>query len=328
MPEPKTSAVALANDAAARLGWTTEVLDEYGYLFELRRPDGARKVLLGGRSSLNDAVSARLAGDKHYAAVLMARAGLRVPEVVRCISPKHPAMARTPERAGDAPGRAFAAERGYPVVVKPNALSHGRGVVVVHDETALASAVRAVFEIDSIALVQGLAEGRDFRLDFLDGDFLLGYEREAIVLRGDGRSSVGELVLAIDRRFDEADRLLRVPRIAALFEERGLTWESVLPAGQPLDLGSPIRNLNAGATGRFLESIPSALHQHCLRAGEALGLRHFGVDLKFEHLDADPSGAVFIEINASPLLIQIAKIGHREEALAAQMRVLRATLPG
>ncbi|HHH29909.1 MAG TPA: hypothetical protein ENK57_16405, partial [Polyangiaceae bacterium] len=75
----KLTATSLAAEAAAVLGWATESLDEYGYLFEIRRPDGARRAMLGGRSALNDSVAARLAGDKHYAALLMARAGLRVP---------------------------------------------------------------------------------------------------------------------------------------------------------------------------------------------------------------------------------------------------------
>lgn len=324
----KTSAVSLIAEAADRLGWQTEVLDEYGYLFELRRPDGAHRVLLGGRSALNDAVAARLAGDKHYAAVLMRRAGLRVPRVVRCIAPRHPAMQGSPERAGIGPGLELAEQLGFPLVVKPNALSHGRGVTLVDDVASLQEAVHACWELDTIALAQELVDGRDLRLDFLDGEYLLGYERLPIVVTGDGERPLGALFEALDARFDRPEALLKTARIAALLEARALTWDSVLVAGEVLDLGGPIRNLNAGCTARFVPAIPDALRDHCLRAAAAVGLRHFGVDLKLASLDADPTTAVFIEINASPLLTQIARIGHREEALAAQERVLRRTLPG
>lgn len=319
--------MSLIAEAAERLGWQTEVLDEYGYLFELRRPDGARKVLLGGRSALNDAVAARLAGDKHYAAILMERAGLRVPRVARCIAPRHPAMQRYSDRAGVGPGLALAEALGYPVVVKPNSLSHGRGVTLVDDVGSLHEAVHACWALDPIALVQQLAGGRDYRLDFLDGEYLLGYERLPIVVTGDGEATLGALFEALDARFDRPEALLKTPRIAEVLGARDLTWGSVLGAGEVLDLGGPIRNLNAGCTARFLEAIPDALRDQCLRAAAAVGLRHFGVDLKLASLDADPDSAVFIEINASPLLTQIARIGHREEALAAQVRVLRQTLP-
>ena len=321
----KTTATSLAAEAARRLGWETEVLDEYGVLFEVRRPDGARRAMLGGRSALNDAVAARLAGDKHYAAVLMARAGLRVPRVARCIGPAHALARHDPARSGMTEGRALAAELGFPVVVKPNRLSHGRGVALVEDEPALEASVEAAWALDTIALVQELAHGRDFRLDFLDGEYLLGYERLPIVARGDGTSSVGALIEALDDRFDSPASLLRVPRVAAAFEARGYDWQSVLADGEVLDLGGPIRNLNAGSTAVFVPSIPDALRDVCLRAAAAVGLRHFGVDLKLEALEDDPERAVFIEINSSPLLLQISRMGHREEALDAQTRVLRAT---
>ncbi|MCB9595366.1 MAG: hypothetical protein H6719_21785 [Sandaracinaceae bacterium] len=323
----KTTALSLATEAARRMGWTTEVLDECEYLFELRRPDGVGRVMLGGRSALNDAVAAALAGDKHYASVLMGRVGLRVPRTVRCISEDDHLGAAYPRLAGLDPARALAAELGYPLVVKPNSLSHGRGVVMVEDEDELGAAIEEAWALDPIALVQGLVDGGDFRLDFLDGEYLLGYERRPIAVRGDGHSTVGALIGAQDRRFDTQETLLGNWRVAEAFEARGWTWETVLAPGEELDLSTPIRNLNAGSTAIYLPSIPDALRRHCLRAAQALGLRHFGVDLKLPSLDADPSSAVFIEINASPLLIQIARLGHFEEAVAAQTRVLRATLP-
>ena len=70
---PRT--VALARDAARRLGWTLRVLDpEYGHLFEVDNGT-RRRVLLGALSPLNDAVASRLAADKFFTARLLERAG-------------------------------------------------------------------------------------------------------------------------------------------------------------------------------------------------------------------------------------------------------------
>jgi len=117
---------------------------------------------------------------------------------------------------------------------------------------------------------------------------------------------------------------LRVERVAEALAERGWSLDTVLANDEALDLESPIKNLHAGCTAVYLPCIPDALRRHCVCAADALGLRHFGVDLKVASLDADPETAVFIEINASPLLTQIARLGYAEEAVAAQMRVLSA----
>ncbi|HJL14749.1 MAG TPA: hypothetical protein RMH99_03780 [Sandaracinaceae bacterium LLY-WYZ-13_1] len=321
------TATRLCLEAAARLGLEAEVIDPaYGYLFELRDGD-RRRLMLGGRSPLNDAVAARLAEDKHYTAMILARAGLRVPRTARCLSPHHPSLRAYRDRAGLAPGQAHAEAVGYPVIVKPNRLSHGRGVAVVHDRGGLGAAVRAVWALDAIALVQELAPGRDFRLDFVDGAFLAGYERRPLRVRGDGWRTLRALLEAVDARFAEGERLRRLaedPRVAAVLEHRGWSLSTVPPEGSTLAFDGPIQNLNGASTARLVARLPERLRAHCQRAGDALGLRHFGVDLKLPSLDADPAQATFIEVNASPLLSQLYLLGHREVALEAQVRVLRA----
>lgn len=321
------TATQLCLEAAKRLGLEASVLDpEYGYLFELRKGE-RRQAMLGGRSPLNDAVAARLAEDKHYTGMLLERADLRTPRTTRCLSREHPSMTSYRDRAGMTPGVAFAKELGYPVVVKPNRLSHGRGVTLADDEGTLRRAVRAAWQLDAIALVQERIDGRDFRLDFLDGRFLVGYERRPIEVRGDGKRSLGQLLAARDPRFADAERLRRLTRdrrFRQTVERRGWTMTSVPPEGAALSFDGPIQNLNGASTARIVERIPEGLRQVCARAGEAVGLRHFGVDLKLEGLEADPARAAFIEINASPLLSQMYLLGHKEQALHAQMQVLSA----
>lgn len=321
------TATQLCLEAAKRLGLDASVLDpEYGYLFELRKGD-RRHAMLGGRSPLNDAVAARLAEDKHYTGMLLERADLRTPRTTRCLSREHPTMASFRDRAGMAPGVEAAKALGYPVVVKPNRLSHGRGVSLVQDEGTLRRAVRAVWQLDAIALVQERIDGRDFRLDFLEGRFLIGYERRPLEVRGDGKRTLSQLLAARDPRFAEPERqrrLTRDRRFRDVVERRGWTVSSVLPEGAALSFDGPIQNLNGASTARLIERIPEGLRAACARAGEAVGLRHFGVDLKLEALEADPARAAFIEINASPLLSQMYLLGHREQALLAQMQVLEA----
>ena len=140
--------IALVREAAARLSLSVEILDpEYGHLFRLH--DRQRSVtLLGGRSPLNDAVAARICEDFEL-------------EDYR-------------DRAGKEPGRTFARERGFPVIVKPNRLSHGRSIYLTYDQTEMDRAIDLVWRHDYLALVQEPVPGIDLRIDILDDEFLAG----------------------------------------------------------------------------------------------------------------------------------------------------------
>lgn len=326
--ESGVSAVSLAFEAARRLDLHAELLDpEHGHVFEVR--DGARaRTLVGGRSPLNDAVAARIAEDKHWTSVVLERAGIATPKSVRCFAPDHPNHARmAPEQVGLAPGLAVASRDGYPRVVKPNRLSYGRGVQVVHGESELREAVEHVWTLDAIALVQPVVDGRDLRLDFLDGEYLFGYERAPWVVTGDGERTLRALLTDIDGRLaDDRFHASLVGRAdwARFVAPWGGDPDPVLRRGETLRFASVVRNLHAYCRADLIETVPPGLWAHCARVGEAMGLRHYGIDLKV------PAGAddraVVIEVNASPLLVQMARSGHFEAAVAAQMRVLRAAL--
>ncbi len=96
------------------------------------------------------------------------------------------------------------------------------------------------------------------------------------------------------------------------------------PAAGASDRESLILNLTLGARAEPLPSISGDWHAHGLAVGRALGLRYFGIDFKAPSVDADPADATVIEVNSSPLFVQMALQGHRPAALAAQTRVLAA----
>ena len=276
LPQRASSAVELIREAATLVGLSVRLLDpEFGHLFELS--DGHKsRTLVGGRSPLNNAVAARLAEDKYYTGLLLNRAGLQVPRSVRCLKPGYFVLSGLEDRAGVSPALPFAEQHGFPLVVKPNRLSHGRQVQLVQDAEEMKSAIRRVWDFDYLALVQTAHRGMDIRLDFLDGEFLVGYSR-------------------------------RRP-----------------PTSSPADI--EILNLARGAHADVIESLPPDWMRLCRQIGEILDLRYLGIDFKSEGLDADPARATVIEVNASPLFVQLYLFGERERALRAQARVLEAIL--
>ena len=111
--------VEIIRRSASRLGLDLHVLDpEYGYLVELvREGDGQSWPLLGGLSSINSAVAARLCTDKFFSSLLLSRAGLNVPPTVRCLGPVWGSLrADYRDRLGNGPARALADRVGFPLV--------------------------------------------------------------------------------------------------------------------------------------------------------------------------------------------------------------------
>ncbi len=320
---PKT--VALARDAAQRLGWGFRILDdEYGHLFEVDNGK-KRRVLIGALSPLNDSVASRLAADKYFTAKLLERAGLRVPATERCLAPGYFGKEVYEEKAGPGPGFDFARRHGYPVVVKPIRGSSGRHVVLAGDDDELVAALEPAWERHGLAVVQEPIPTPDLRLDFLDGEYLLGYERASIRITGDGHSTIREQVARIDRRF-EADAAWQGKRSETWPDVDGRRPDSVLPTGEQIDLGGTLLNLNTWASGRLIPELPDRWLAYGLQAGAVLGLRHFGIDFRGAGLDDPPERAAIVEINSSPLLLQIHALGWATEAVDAQARILSAAM--
>src|SRR5690606_8527881 len=92
-----------------------------------------------------------IAQDKKLTAALLERAGLPTPKHIRVRS---------------AEGAVEAAERlGYPVVVKPMDLSHGRGVALdLRDEVQVRDAFEKAYDLSSAVLVEEHVPGNDHRI--------------------------------------------------------------------------------------------------------------------------------------------------------------------
>lgn len=319
--------VKIYKEAARRLGMTVRILDpEYGYLFEVT--DGKRLVrLLGGRSPLNDAVAARLCEDKFYTNVILRRSIYRTPESVRCLNADYFQLEKYEGKTGIDPGLQFADRIGYPVVVKPNRKSHGRDVGVVHDEAELRAAVERIWRTDYIALVQEKVGGRDYRFDFLNGEYLVGYARKPILLTGDGEHTICELLDGQNLKFI-SDPLWLTPERDPIWRrrvtDRGWDESTVLDSGVEINFGTDILNLNNWAIAEIVPELPQEWLKYCLGIGKAMNLNHFGVDIKVNGIESDPETAVVIEVNSSPLLVQLYRMGEQEAAVAGYMKVLQA----
>lgn len=317
-------------EAARRLGCEVVSLDpETGYLNELRKGP-VRRVLVGGLSPLNDAVAGRLAGDKSHSLTVLKSRGFRIPAYARCLKPGHFRNTSDYEAlTGVEPGRRFAAEHGFPLVVKPNFGSRGLNIAVVQSEDEMIDALEQIWRRDYLALVQEVAPGFDLRIDFLDGEYLFGYTRAPVRIVGDGRSTLRELLHQADSRFNGSAFEAHLQSDDIWQRETSsdhLDLDSVLEPSQHLNFETPILNLNRLCVGRRVVDLPEPWRELGLEIGRIFSLRHLGIDLKIHDMSQDPSEATVIEVNSSPSLSHMSRMGHFDAALAAEQRIVQAIL--
>ncbi|MEM1179259.1 MAG: hypothetical protein AAGM22_12995 [Acidobacteriota bacterium] len=315
--------------AARKLGCDVRLLDpETGFLYEITRGP-KRRLLHGGLSPLNDAVAARVASDKHHTGLVLQSAGLRTPETARCLRPGHFRSSEFDDLTGLDPAFRFADEHPFPLIVKPNRGSRGVDITVVEDRRALETAVEQVWRRDYLALVQVPVDGMDVRIDLLDGDFLFGYLRRPLTLEGDGQSTVRELFERADSRF-AGERFERSLEADDVWRRYARPLDDVLGAGEELALKTPILNLNRLCEGIRIETLPTPWLEASRTVSRLFNLRHIGIDFKIraveDPLALDPAEAAVIEVNASPSLAQMSRMGFAEEALAAEVRIVEQML--
>ncbi len=185
----------------------------------------------------------------------------------------------------------------FPIVVKPDIGCHGAGVRLVHDAETL-ERVLAQFPRDVVLVLQEFIpyEGEA-------GVFYVRHPHEARgrvtsltlkhppMLRGDGRRTIRELILADDR--------LRKTAKTFFARFRGRT-EEVLAAGAPLQLVFTGNHCNGSVFRDGCSEITAALTERIDAICQALPDFHFGrIDLRYRDLPSLRAGTGFriIEIN-------------------------------
>jgi cyanophycin synthetase len=286
---------ALWRDAAARAG--AEVIELGASRLSIQC--GSTRLLVSGNfTSLDDPVTLALAGDKPYVYGLLAEQGLPVPKHVAC-------------RYDDWPvAESALTSLGGPCVVKP-ALGGwaGKGITTgVAGRLALLQALAVAGASSEQVVVEREVEGDNYRLLYLDGELLDVVRREPPMLRGDGRSTIRELL-----RAENADRRTRGSAAAQTpltvdadlrhtLRRQGYSLRSVPAAGVLVRAKTVVndnrRESNASVNGILCGSIVEA----GAAAAAVLGIRLAGVDV----ISRDPgrslqdTGGVILEVNTNP----------------------------
>ncbi len=231
--------------------------------------------------------------------------------------------------------QAFLDRIGGPCVVRP--MDTTAGAAVTSGVTSRAQLVRAMVRAAGRAhqlVVESRGEGAVYHLLFLDGVLLDVLERLPPRVTGDGRSTIGRLIEAENRRridgHGSAGLGLIEVDLDCLFtlERNGRTLRTVLAAGEVAPVKTATDQNGPTDNRSVIGEVSAALVDEARRAAILVGLRLVGVDV----ITTDPtrsladSGGVIVDVDGRPRLHDHVLIVDPTMARPVAVPILRALL--
>jgi len=247
-------------------------------------------------TSLTSNIAVELASDKEETNQILRDLGLPVPKQ------------RLVQSARDAVRAAHGI--GFPVVLKPLAGNHGRGVSIglTTDEEVEAGFAKAA-EYGRNVVVESYIEGFDHRLLVINGELVAAAKRIPGHVVGDGLHTVAELVDLVNqdprRGIGHEKVLTRIEldtQAERLLARRGYDVSTVPADGEVVYLRSTA-NLSTGGTAiDVTDEIHPDNRDMAIRAIQAIGLDIGGVDFLTDDITRSyrEMGGGICEINAGP----------------------------
>lgn len=315
----------LIKTLAPKVGARVFVEPEWGITAQVVYNNGVVRSIRMYSLDLNHIASADIAKDKHYAKFFMQKHGYPVAEGQTVFSDAWADAVKSNRKIPYA--IKYAKKLGYPLIVKPNSKSQGADVALVWNERELTSSLKQVFKGDRIAIIERYMPGHDYRVVVLDQEIISAYERVALSVVGDGRSSVLDLLKTKQKIFIKSGRDTKInfadTRIKSKLKHLGFNLNSVLTKGDKVYL---LDNANLSTGGDSLD-VTNAIHpgfkKIAINLTRDMGLRISGVDIMVTKGDItqDPKKCSYyiIEINAAPGLDHYVTTGKAQKKIVEDM---------
>jgi cyanophycin synthetase len=307
-------------EAAEELGAAVRHLSPS--LLEFRLGDATAHVR-GETTPFANPVAIDIASDKLLSYRLLHQAGLPVPEHL---------LVRVSALAA---ATSFLASCRGPCVVKPVQAGGGRGVTgEIRSEAQLRRALTYAGRFDKQALIERQVAGDCYRVLVLDGDVLDVLRRPRPRLRGDGRSTIEQLMLReYHHRIASDDVSGLRPFIVDLdclfaLEAHGYHLDSVIGQDEEVEIKTATNYNGPDQSFTVPPPCPETLAAPARRAAQALGVRLAGVDILASDVDTplEETGGVVLEVNPIPGLNHHYNVAHAGRATAVAVPILRALL--
>ncbi len=199
---------------------------------------------------------------------------------------------------------------GFPLVIKPVNGNHGRGATInIRSKEEALEALRVAKKISRAVICEKYITGFDHRVLVIDYKFVAAAKRTPAMVTGNSRNTIKELIDEVNsdpRRGYGHEKVLTAIKVdemtTNILQEKGLTLDSVLSAGEILYLKSTA-NISTGGTAT---DVTDHVHPHNIfmaeRIARIIGLDICGIDIMTDDLGIpiSESGGAILEVNAAP----------------------------
>ncbi len=309
---------------APRIGAKVILEPEWNVVGQITFKNGKHSYFRYNTLDLNPMGGSEIARDKDYANFFMKKLGYPiVPGSKTFFSDSWGKAIGAPKRNIDAAHK-HAQKIGFPVILKPNSLSQGVGVALVHNKQEFYKTLKSIFNKDRVAIVQKPVYGKDYRIVVLDKEIISAYERIPLSVLGDGKSSIQKLLNKKQKEFiaSSRDTQIRVddPRIAIKLKHQDLSFEYIPKKGERIFLLDNANLSTGGDSIDVTENIHKEFEKIAIKITKDMGLRLCGVDLIIEgDIKEKPNKYWVLEINSAPGLDHYAKIGKSQEKIVEDL---------
>lgn len=219
-------------------------------------------------------------------------------------------------------GIAYARQIGYPIILKLNDSSQGRGVYKIYNEKQLIDTANIIFENNNTFQIQRFYDFNDYRVVILGDEILSAYQRIPMYVIGDGTSTIEQLIEKKQRQFKKNGRNTEIKIDSDMYEnlsKLGFNFGTKLNKGQQCILRN-VSNLSAG--GECLE-LTDRIHEDysnlCKKIARDFNLNLCGIDIMCHDLTKNIDKYVVLEINSSPGLDNYAFSGIDQEIYVKEL---------
>lgn len=284
---------------ALQKGVQVEVLDRQNQMLALRLA-GHEEIVKNGNMTAHDAlITSEIVENKTVTKKILARAGFQVPAG---------AEFNELEKAQAAYGK-FA---GTAIVIKPKSTNYGLGISIFKagaSREQYEKALAIAFSYDEEVLVEGFAEGTEYRFFVIDGETKAVLRRDSANVLGDGQKSIRELVIdknASPLRGEPYECPLEKIQLgeveSLMLDSQGLSWESIPGAGERVNLRENSNISTGGDSIDMTEQMAESYKRLAEAAAKALGAKITGLDLMIPDLSDDDGAYTIIEANLNPMM--------------------------
>ena len=303
---------------------TMELETDFGYVGRVLYKNGAVRYFKGSNLNVNLHANAEIALDKGYTKYFLQQFGYETPIGKTFLTPLFFKRRKTRLLESDAPVNLLKAVPdyveatfGYPCYIKPNDGSQGQDVHRADDRAALDEAL-TWFETaeHEVVLVEAAIHLPEYRIVVYQDEVICCYGRYPLMVFGNGKSTIRELLNATEARYEQAGRPpaidLNDHRIGDTLRRQGLTLHSILAQGASAKIYDSA-NLSIGGTARdFTDELHPQWKNFAIELVQKFNLTLCGLDFCCVDITQPNTLYSILELNATPTLSGYATLGETE----------------